>query len=188
MLYIFFISAHTTTEIITTGRQVNQWACRRQPDIITFARHFNNCIVLNKSIEYPSTKLQHHLSYSMKSSFFVTVIGVGLNCKPIGGMLLVAVSLNGNPKICTTLIGSEDNGMVKCQYRCHCPDVCSALEAYIDDESYVTVCEITIRIWTNEIDIRFYISADDSNLISEAFYSFTNANPNWQIPINCNAQ
>ena len=126
----------------TTSRDINQGTCRRQPDIILSHGHFNQCIGLNVTAEYSFIKLHYHTSSPKIKKFPVTFQGPGLNCRSASGILLFVVSINGSSVQCNPWSDLLNNGVVRCTYRCKCPDVCSVLEAYIDTRSPVSVCEI----------------------------------------------
>ena len=132
----------STVQETTTSRDVNQGTCRRQPDVILFQGHFNQCIGLNATAEYSTTKLHYHTSSPKINIFSVTFQGAGLNCRSASGILLFAVSVNGSSMQCNPWSDLLNNDVVRCTYKCKCPDVCSVLEAYIDARFPVSVCEI----------------------------------------------
>ena len=132
----------TLLQIIIFKALQNHGACPREPDIIVVQGDFNECIGLNTTTGYSSTKLQYHTSYPKMKNFPVTLQGPGLSCRSAIGIVVYAVSVNGSTVRCNLRSDLLSNGVVRCNYRCKCPDVCSLLEAYIYNSYPASLCQI----------------------------------------------
>ena len=145
---------------MTTKTNEIEDTCNRVAELYFSVRNLTRCMSLNSNGSGRSVKVHINLIVAKQRSFRVSLSGMGLNCSPIGGILMSTISRNGNAIRCKALVGSHEDGLLTCPYECKCPDVCSNAVTYIHDKVKLSLCKIVgwnvstaVLLWAEYIDI-----------------------------------
>ena len=117
--------------------------CHWVPDLYISSRNLTSCMTIHPSGSDRSVALQINLTSPRQRNFHVSLSGVGLNCSPVGGIVMSTISSNEDLIQCKSLVASRDDGLVTCAYQCKCPDVCSNAVAYFNNKMEVSLCKIS---------------------------------------------
>ena len=126
-----------------TQMETSEGTCNWVPDLYISSRNLTGCMSMNSSGSASSVTVRIHLTTTKQKIFHVSLSGIGLNCSPAGGVVMMTVSNNVGLIGCKALIGSHEGGLVTCPYECKCPDVCSHAMAYIYNKMAVSLCKIS---------------------------------------------
>ena len=128
---------------MTTQTNEIEGPCDRVPELNISQTNLSGCMPLNSGGRDQSMMVRIHLTRPKHRTFHLSLSGVGLNCSPIGGIVMSTVSNNGDLIRCKALVDSNDDEPVTCPYQCKCPDVCGTAVAHISNRMAVSLCKIS---------------------------------------------
>ena len=127
---------------MTTKRHEIEDTCDLAPDFHISPRNLTMCMSLNSIGSHHSATVRIHLTNPKQRAFYISLSGMRLNCSPIGGIIMSAISDNGDAIRCKSLLGSYEEDLVTCPYHCECPNICSNVVAFINNKSRASLCNI----------------------------------------------
>ena len=75
----------------------------------------------------------------------VTFKGLGIECDPVNGVVMTAISTAGTPVPCKTFVGRLDTlGSMICSYSCGCSSGCVMFRAAISDPANKAICAFVV--------------------------------------------
>ena len=117
--------------------------CFWVPDLYISSKNISSCMTLHPIGSDRPVALQINLTSPRQRSFHVSLSGVGINCSPVGRIVMSTISSNEDLIHCKSLVASHDDGLVTCTYQCKCTDVCSNAVAYFNNKMEVSLCKIS---------------------------------------------
>ena len=71
--------------------------------------------------------------------------GLGIECNPVNGVVMTAISTVGTPVPCKTFVGRLDTmGSTICSYSCSCSSGCVMFRAAISDPANKAICVFVV--------------------------------------------
>ena len=128
---------------MSTKRNKIENSCNRVPDLHLFPENLTRCMFLNSVGSAISVTMHMHFTIPKQRTFHVLLSGLGLNCSPIGGIVMSTSSSDGVSIRCKALLGSHKDELVTCPWECKCPGICSIAVVYISDKMSVSLCKVS---------------------------------------------